>query len=53
MFSRIIIFLSCFAMCYYAFAFTVFEFRNPKANKTTYYTYFIEVIKFEKLERFQ
>ncbi len=34
-------------------AFTVWQFRNPKANGTTVYTYYSDVITFKKLDKFQ
>lgn len=38
---------------FYAVALAVWEWRNPKANKTTGITHFIDVIKFRKLDTFQ
>jgi hypothetical protein len=38
---------------YSGLAFTIFQFRNPKANKLTYWSEFGSVMKMKKLERFQ
>jgi hypothetical protein len=34
-------------------AFAVFQFRNPKANPTTYITYFTSVHTFQRVPTFQ
>lgn len=41
------------AFTWIALACTIWEFRNPKANKTTLLTEFKHVIRFEKLPRYQ
>ncbi len=40
-------------LVYLSIATVIWEFRNPKANKMTVYTHFSDVIKFNKLEKFQ
>lgn len=51
----LILFLVCACVCifYWEVAFFVFQFRNPKANQTTSISYIFDVLKFNKLERFQ
>jgi hypothetical protein len=34
-------------------AFTVFQWRNPLANKMTFWTEFVAVMRYEKLDRYQ
>jgi len=40
-------------LLFFGVASAVFMVRNPKANQMQCYTYFMEVIKFEKVEKFQ
>ena len=40
-------------MFYSVVAFTVFQWRNPKANQMTYYSEFGNVLTFQKLDRYQ
>jgi hypothetical protein len=40
-------------MLFSSFAFVVFQFRNPKANPTTYITYFTSVHTFQRVPTFQ
>jgi hypothetical protein len=42
--------LFCF---YFGVASSVWQWRNPKANRFTCWTYFPDVIMFHKLEKFQ
>lgn len=52
-FEPILAVIYLLAFFYIAIACTVWEFRNPKANKTTLLTEFKHVICFEKLPRYQ
>lgn len=41
------------ALCYWALASFVFEWRNPKANRLSLVRDFVHVVKFEKMEKYQ
>lgn len=41
------------AIFYIAIASSIWEYRNPKANRMTVLTHFGDVIKLKKLEKFQ
>lgn len=51
--SNILYFLviGFFIYCWVTWA--TFQVRNPKANRMTFFTYFSDVVKFNKLENFQ
>jgi hypothetical protein len=46
-----IMFFLC--MAYAGFAFMVFQWRNPLANKMSFYRDFVSVMRFEKLPGYQ
>ena len=49
--------VACLALCafllYYSLAATVFEYRNPKANRSVLISHFWSVLTWKKLDRFQ
>lgn len=38
---------------YSVIAWPVFQWRNPKANNMTYYSEFLNVLKFKRMEKYQ
>ena len=40
-------------LSFYLPAFAIFQLRNPTANNMTFYSEFVHVISFEKMERYQ
>ena len=51
--GKLIGILFVLSIIYWAIASTVFEFRNPKANRVQPFVHPIEVITFQKLPEFQ
>ena len=52
-FSAAGLLILCAVSLAHGLAFTVWQFRNPKANRMTVWTYYPDVITFQKLDEFQ